>query len=65
MTKLLTVSEVAEQLGVTEETIRRWLRAGKLDGVLLSRKAGWRVRPESIDVMIDRLAVEGKELAAA
>jgi excisionase family DNA binding protein len=65
MRKLLTVTEVAEQLDVTEETIRRWLRSGKLDGVLLSRKAGWRVRQEAIDAMIERLADEGKELAAA
>jgi excisionase family DNA binding protein len=65
MSKLLTVAEVAEQLDVTEETIRRWLRAGKLEGVLLSRKAGWRVRQESIDSMLDDLITEGKELAAA
>lgn len=65
MPKLLTVTEVADQLDVTEETIRRWLRSGKLEGVLLSRKAGWRVRPEAIDRMLEELGPEGKELAAA
>jgi excisionase family DNA binding protein len=56
----MTVPEVAEQLQVTEETVRRWLRNGKLEGVLLSRKAGWRVRPESVDRMLDALAIVGK-----
>lgn len=57
--KLLTVTEVAEILGVTEETVRRWLRAGKIEGVMLSRKAGWRVKPEALDRF-----VEGKPAAA-
>ncbi len=64
MEKPLTVTEVAEYLGVTEETVRRWLRAGSLEGTLLSRKAGWRIRPEAIDRMFDRID-RGKGLAAA
>ena len=64
MNKLLTVPEVAEYLEVTEETVRRWLRSGRLEGVLLSRKAGWRVRPEAIDKMLEESG-QGKELAAA
>jgi excisionase family DNA binding protein len=50
--KLLTVREVAEYLDVTEETVRRWLRTGRLDGVLLSRKSGWRIRPEAVERML-------------
>jgi excisionase family DNA binding protein len=60
MDKLLTVSEVAEQLSVTEETIRRWLRDGKLEGVRLSRRAGWRIRQASVDAMLEGYAMEGK-----
>jgi excisionase family DNA binding protein len=60
MTQLMTVPEVAEQLQITEETVRRWLRSGKLEGVLLSRKAGWRVRPESVDRMLEALTIVGK-----
>jgi excisionase family DNA binding protein len=63
MTQLLTVPEVADQLQVTEETVRRWLRDGKLEGVLLSRRAGWRVKPESVDRMLDALAIVGKPAA--
>ncbi len=72
MDQWLTVSEVADQLSVTEETIRRWLRDGRLDGVRLSRRAGWRIRPQSVTEMLERFALEGvrapargKELAAA
>lgn len=52
MEKLLTVRDVAEQLSVTEETVRRWLRDGKLAGVVLSRKAGWRIRPEALTAFL-------------
>ena len=61
--RYLTVPEVAEQLSVTEETIRRWLRDGRLEGVLLSRKGGWRVRPESVEKMLDALTLLGKTAA--
>lgn len=42
--KLLTPEEAAEKLGVMPETIREWLRSGKIKG----RKAGrlWRI-PEA------------------
>ena len=42
--RLLTVSEAAERLRLNPETIRRWLRDGRLSGVWLgSDKAGWRI----------------------
>jgi excisionase family DNA binding protein len=61
--KLLTVPEVAEQLTVTEETVRRWLRSGQLAGVLLSRRAGWRIRQDSVDRLLEVFALEGKLVA--
>lgn len=61
--KLLTVPEVAEQLSVTEETVRRWLRSGQLAGVLLSRRAGWRIRQVSVDQLLEAFALEGKLVA--
>ncbi|MDQ3656085.1 MAG: helix-turn-helix domain-containing protein [Chloroflexota bacterium] len=60
MDKLLTVAEVAEQLSVTEETVRRWLRDGRLEGVRLSRRAGWRIRQSSVDELLEGYALEGK-----
>ncbi|MBF6589098.1 MAG: helix-turn-helix domain-containing protein [Ktedonobacterales bacterium] len=50
--RLLTVPEVALQLGVTEETVRRWLRAGDLPGVRLARKAGWRIRAPDLEAFL-------------
>jgi excisionase family DNA binding protein len=45
--RFLTVPEAAERLRVMPETVRRWLRSGRLKGVSLgSDRAGWRI-PES------------------
>jgi excisionase family DNA binding protein len=51
--RLLTVSEAAERLRLNPETIRRWLRDGRLDGVWLgSDKAGWRISERDLDTFI-------------
>ena len=40
----LTVPEVAERMRVKPETVRVWLREGKLRGVQpISKRTGWRV----------------------
>jgi excisionase family DNA binding protein len=52
MERLLTVDDVAERLQIHPETIRRWLREGRLEGIRLSRRAGWRVRPEAVEKML-------------
>jgi len=63
MDEFLTVPDVARKLQVSEETIRRWLRDGKLEGVMLGRRAGWRIRPESVERMLDAMVVVGKVAA--
>jgi excisionase family DNA binding protein len=52
--RLLTVEEIAEQVSVTHETVRRWLRSGDLRGVRLARKAGWRVREGDLQRFLER-----------
>lgn len=52
MEQLLTVEDVAKRLQIHPETIRRWLREGRLEGIRMSRRAGWRVRPEAVDKML-------------
>jgi excisionase family DNA binding protein len=48
--ELLTVPEVAKALRVTPETVRRWLRSGKLRGVgPYSRAGGWRIRRSEVE----------------
>ena len=51
--RLLTVGEVARRLAMSDETIRRWLRAGRLRGVRLgARRAGWRVSEADLDTYL-------------
>ncbi len=61
--RFLTVAEVADRLGVTHETVRRWLRDGQLQGFQVSRKAGWRIPHRSVNKMIDAMHVLGKAAA--
>lgn len=49
----LTVKQVAEQLQVHPETVRDWLRAEKLKGIRISRRAGWRIRPEDVQAFLE------------
>jgi excisionase family DNA binding protein len=62
----LTVAQVADVVQVHPETVREWLRVGKLPGTLLSRRAGWRVREGDVQRFLagGLGAPEGKALAA-
>lgn len=54
---ILTVKEVAELFGVHPETVRNWLRSGRLEG----RRVGWKwfiVRED-----VDRLLKGGDSVA--
>ena len=47
---LLTVADVARRVRVSEETVRRWLRAGQLRGLRLGgTKLGYRIRAADLD----------------
>ena len=42
--RILTVRQVADRLGARPETIRRWIRAGRINGVMLGgTKSGYRI----------------------
>ncbi len=47
--RFLTVEQVAAKLQVHEETVRRSLRDGKLNGHLISRRAGYRIRESEVE----------------
>lgn len=51
--RLMTVDEVAERLRVGAETVRRWLRLGKLKGARLPNKAGWRIHEDDLDMFVE------------
>jgi excisionase family DNA binding protein len=55
--ELLTVREVAARLKVSTETVRIWLRKGRMRGNILSAPMGWRV-PES---EVQRVLLAGRQ----
>jgi excisionase family DNA binding protein len=50
--RLMTVPEVAEYFRVEPESVRRWLREGKLLGINLGRGPGWRIRVGDLQAFI-------------
>ncbi len=62
----LTVPNVAERLGVSEETVRRWIRASELPVLDLGGpKVGYRIREKDLEeFMQQRYGRVGKALAA-
>ena len=66
----LTVDQVAKRLKVNEQTVRRWLREGELQGVAFGGRTGWRISEADLQAFWDarrftREAGEGaKKLAA-
>lgn len=55
MEKEYNVTEVAEILCVAEETVRRWLRSGKLNGVRKMGPGGCRIRESDITDFLRRV----------
>lgn len=56
--KLLTIDEVAAVLRVGAETVRRYLRTGRLEGVKFG--GGWRVRESKLSQFIGNSGGEAK-----
>lgn len=59
MTGLFTAREVAEMLGVSTETVLRWVRAGKLPAVRLP-SGQIRFEPDALDAWITERATLGR-----
>ena len=55
----LTVAQTAERVQVHPETVREWLREGKLRGNLINRRAGWRVRESDVERLLSGGLNEG------
>lgn len=51
--ELLTVEEVAAELKLGVETIRRYLRSGEIKGFRINRQAGWRVERTELERFIN------------
>ena len=48
----LDVAQAAALIGVTAESIRRYLRSGELNGYMFARKKGWRTSRTDIDAFL-------------
>ena len=60
--RLLTVPEVAERLRLHPDTVRRWLREGRIQGAMMGGRAGgYRVHESEVE----RVAAEGPAPEAA
>lgn len=54
--KLLTVSEVASHLRVDDTTVRRWIKSGALEAIVLphgGRRQAYRVKQSTLDVLLE------------
>ena len=58
--QLFTVEEVAERLKVHPESVRRWLRDGRMRGFRMARRAGWRVTEAEVRRFLEAGTHEGK-----
>jgi excisionase family DNA binding protein len=50
--RMYTPKEIAEKLKTSEQTIRRYLRNGIMEGVPLEK--GWRVKQSQLDAFMNR-----------
>ena len=46
---LLTVDDVAKRLGVHPDTVRKWIRSGELEAIVLGGPAGYRIPQDALD----------------
>lgn len=57
---LLTLNEVAAQLRLHPESVRRWLREGKIHGRRLGpTRAGWRIPRSEINRILAEAKISG------
>jgi excisionase family DNA binding protein len=50
----ITVSETAQILGMSEDHVRRLLRAGELEGAAYSGRIGWRLDPDYVKAVAEQ-----------
>jgi excisionase family DNA binding protein len=61
MVQLLSVTQVAQEFGVTDQTIRNWIASGALPAAKIGRS--FRVKREDVDAMLARAQADSSSLA--
>jgi excisionase family DNA binding protein len=56
-----TVEELAEELGVHPDTVRRWIRKGDLEAIDLGGSAGYRISKEALDRFLKERSSRSKD----
>lgn len=60
--RYLTVHEVAAHLGVTEDTVRRWLRERRIRGFMPGgARSGYRIRESELERFVSELEAEAAD----
>ena len=57
----LNVEQVADELSVHVETIRKWIRDKQLNAVSLGRRGGYRIRRSSLEDFLQRRETMSKQ----
>ncbi len=63
--RYVTVEQAADQLQAHPNTVRKWLRSGKLIGTLISRRGGYRIAQSEIDRFLREGPREAQEVKLA
>ena len=58
MGEYLTVEEIAEKLRLPVESVRHWLRSGKLKGIKFGKV--WRIPTENYNAFVKQCSEESK-----
>ena len=52
----LTVQQICDQLQVSDQTVRRWIKGRELPATDLGGKAGYRIRESDLTAFLERRA---------
>lgn len=58
---MLTINQVAETIGVEPQTVRAWIKKGKLSGVKLPG-GDWRIRDTHLENWLDKRTVKARAI---
>ena len=58
-----TIKQIVEALGVHEQTVRQWIKEGRLPAKLFGRRGGYRILARDYEAFLDSWPSVGKAAA--